>query len=109
VRILVISRPQFPFPPPEQLPGLVAAFKGWRECYKSMTETFEFFAGGGGGIGIVNVPDEQTFNKMMFEYPLGLISNLEIRPIIDGDIGLAQWEAAIRAQADLMAATKPSR
>jgi hypothetical protein len=98
MRILVISRPQFPFPP-EQLPGLIAAFAAWRARYRSVMESFDFFAGGGGGFGVVNAPDEVTFNQMMLEYPFGPLSELEIRPVISGDKALAQWEAAIKAMA----------
>ena len=98
MRILVISRPQFPVPP-EQLPALFQAFAAWRERYRSVFESFDFFAGGGGGYGVANVADEATFNQMMLEYPFGPLSELEIRLVIDGDKALAQWQAALQAMA----------
>ena len=104
MRIVVISRPKFPVPP-DQLPALIQAFAAWRERYRSVSESFEFFAGGGGGFGVVNVPDEATFNQIMIEYPLGPFSELEIRPVLDGDKALAQLQAAIQA----MAASAASR
>jgi hypothetical protein len=98
MRILIISRPMFPFPP-EQGPALMQAFAAWRERYRPVTETFEFFAGGGGGFGIVNVPDESALNQMMLEYPFVIFNEQEFRPIIDGDKALAQWQAAFQAMA----------
>lgn len=98
MRILVISRSRFPVPP-EQLPTLFQAFAAWRERYRSISESFEFFAGGGGGYGVINVTDEASFNQMMIEYPFGPFSDLEIRPVINGDTALAQWQAALEAMA----------
>ena len=98
MRIVVISRPRFPVPP-DQLPALIQGFAAWRERYRSISESFEFFAGGGGGFGVVNVPDEATLNQMMIEYPFGPSSELEIRPVLDGDKALAQWQAAMQAMA----------
>jgi hypothetical protein len=98
MRLLVISRSRFLIPP-EQLPALFQAFAAWRERYRSVSESFEFFAGGGGGYGVVNVADEATFNQMMLEYPFGPLSDLEIRPVIDGDKALAQWQAALQSMA----------
>ncbi len=98
MRIVVISRPRFPVPP-DQLPPLVQGFAAWRERYRSMSESFEFFAGGGGGFGVVNVPDEATLNQIMMEYPLGPFSELEIRPVLDGDKALAQLLAFLQAMA----------
>ena len=98
MRIVVISRPRFPIPP-DQLPALMQAFAAWRERYRSMSESFEFFAGGGGGFGVVNVPDEATLNQMMIEYPFTVFNDQEIRPVLEGDKALAQWQAALQAMA----------
>jgi hypothetical protein len=99
MRILVITRSRFPVPR-DQIPALMQAFMDWRERYRSVTESFEFFAGGGGGFGVVNVPDEATLNQIMIEYPFADLNEQEIRPILDGDKGLAQWQATLQAMAD---------
>jgi hypothetical protein len=96
MRIFVMSLPKFPTPP-EQMPALIQGFVAWREKYRPVMESFDFFAGGGGGYGVVNVPDETTLNQLMLEYPLGPLSELDIRPVIDGDKALAQWQAAMQA------------
>jgi len=104
MRILVMTRPKF-LAPPEQLPMLFQGFAAWRERYRSMTEVFEFFAGGSGGFGIVNVPDEATLNQIMLEWPFTQFSEIEARPVVNGDTALAQWQAALQA----MAAGSPPR
>ena len=96
MRILIITRPKFPVPP-EQLPAMIQGFAAWRERYRSITESFEFFAGGGGGFGVANVPDEATLNQIMIEHPFTPFSEQEIRPVLDGDKALAQWQAALQA------------
>jgi len=98
MRIVVISRPKFPVPP-DQFPALLQAFGAWRERYRSMMESFEFFVGGGGGFGVANVPDEATLNQMMIEYPFTVFNDNEVRPVLDGDKALAQWQAAMQAMA----------
>ena len=68
MRAMVITRPQSP-PPLDLLPALFDGFAEWRERYRDRMESFEFFAGGGGGFGVVNVADEATLNQMMVENP----------------------------------------
>ena len=63
-------------------------------------EVFEFFAGGGGGFGIFNVPDEATLNRIMVEYPLTPYSKVTVRPILDGDTALGQWREIMREMMD---------
>ena len=46
---------------------------------------------------MVDVDDGATLHQIMLEYPFGATSDLEIRPIIDGDQGLAMWQAGIEA------------
>ena len=60
-------------------------------------EAFEFFAGGGGGFGVFNVPDEATLNQIFIEYPFSPFSTIEFRPVLDGDTALRQWQAAVQA------------
>ena len=102
MRFLIIVSNRFPIPP-ERLPELIEAFADWRERYKSFSETFEFFAGGGGGFGIVNVPDEATLHQSMTEYPFAMFQDLDIRAIIDGDQALAMWKEQIKAMAAMLA------
>ncbi len=85
----MVSRPQF-FVPPDQDPALFDAFADWRERYRDSMESFEFFAGGGGGFGIFD-GDEATLNAMMVRYPFFPYSQITVRPILDGDSALGQW------------------
>ena len=48
---------------------IMDAFAAWRERYRSMMESFDFFVSGAGGCGIVNAPDEATLAQMMAEFP----------------------------------------
>jgi len=82
--------------PPEQLPSIMERFAEWREQYRERTESFEFFAGGGGGFMVVNVPNEVELNQMMAEYPLIPYLEMDVRPLIDGDTGLEQWWQVMR-------------
>src|SRR5919107_689466 len=68
MRAFVLVEPKF-FTPPEILPTLLEGFVAWREANREHMESFEFFAGGGGGFGIFNGPDEATLNGMMVQYP----------------------------------------
>jgi hypothetical protein len=103
MRALVLVEPRFPIPP-EMFPGLLDAFADWRERHRQSMESFEFFAGGGGGFGIVNVPDELTLNRIMVEYPLALYNHITVRPVLDGDTALAQWREVMR---EMMGAPPP--
>jgi hypothetical protein len=90
MRAFVLVEPKF-FVPPEMFPTLLDAFAAWRDAHREHTETFEFFAGGGGGFGILNVPDEATLNRIMVGFPFTPYSELTARPILDGDTALGQW------------------
>ncbi|MCP6711750.1 hypothetical protein NL489_30835, partial [Klebsiella pneumoniae] len=70
---------------------MMEGFAAWRERHRGSMEVFEFFAGGGGGFGVLNVPDEAGLNRIMIEYPFLPYSSLEVRPILDGDTALRQW------------------
>jgi muconolactone delta-isomerase len=95
MRFVVITR-LMSVVPPEQLPSIMERFAEWREQYKESTESFEFFAGGGGGFMVLNVSNEVELNQMMAEYPLIPYLEMDIRPIIDGDTGLDQWWQVMR-------------
>jgi hypothetical protein len=90
MRAFVLVEPKF-FAPPEAFPTLLDGFAAWRDAHKEHMESFEFFAGGGGGFGVLNVPDEATLNRIMVQYPLTLYSDITVRPILDGDTALGQW------------------
>jgi hypothetical protein len=59
-------------------------------------EVFEFFAGAGGGFGIVNLEDEAALNLMFVEYPFSPYSEITLHPIVDGDTALRQWQHALQ-------------
>jgi len=103
MRFVAIVRPKVPIPP-EQLGGVLEGFAQWRERYRDNLEVFEFFAGGGGGFGICDVPDVETLNQLMVDNPINFFSDVEIRPTISGDVALKQWQGA----AAMMMAGAPS-
>jgi hypothetical protein len=72
-------------------PTLLEAFAAWRDANREHMESFEFFAGGGGGFGIVNVTDAATLNRIMVQFPFTPYSELTSRPILEGDTALGQW------------------
>jgi len=99
MRFIVISRPKNVFPR-EQLPQMLEQLAQWRERYRSKMEVFEFFNGGGGGFGIVDVSDEAELYQMVSEFPFAPpISDVEVRPIINGDKALVQIRQTIAAMA----------
>ena len=95
MRTFVLVEPKF-FTPPEIFPTLLEGFVVWREANREHMESFEFFAGGGGGFGILNVPDEATLNRIMVQYPFFPYSEIAVRPILDGDTALEQWREIMR-------------
>lgn len=95
MRVMVLVEPQFAVPP-EQFPALIQSFVAWREKYRNRMEAFEFFAGSAGGFGILNVADEGTLNQIMMEYAFSPYSHIQVRPILDGDAALAQWQQAVQ-------------
>ena len=98
MRMLVMANPQFPVPQ-EQFPALVQGFTAWREKYRSKMESFYFFAGSGGGFGVVNVASEAELNQLMLEWPFSFYSDVQCRPVLDGDVALQQWQALIQSMA----------
>src|SRR5215208_3487301 len=95
MRVFVLVEPKF-FVSPDMFPSLLEGFADWRERYRDRMESFEFFAGGGGGFGVVNVADEATLNQMMVEYPLLPFSEVEVHPLVDGDTALNQWRQTLQ-------------
>jgi hypothetical protein len=95
MRVFILVEPKF-FVPPDMFPDLLEGFAEWRERYRDRMESFEFFAGGGGGFGVFNVADEATLNQMVIEYPFTPFSELTSRPILDGDTALNQWRQVMQ-------------
>jgi hypothetical protein len=99
LRFVIIDRgPRFQVPL-EQFPALWEQFVGWRERHREKMESFEFFVGGGGGFGVVNVADEGEAQQMLIEYPFSFFDDVELRLIVDGDVSLQRWGEALRAMA----------
>ena len=93
MRASVYVTPKAPAPP-EHLPGLIQLFTDWRAQHRSKFEVFEFFAGGG-GLGILNVSDEAELHQMMMGFPFGPYSDVDIRPIVNGDVAPGHYHAMI--------------
>jgi hypothetical protein len=106
MRTLILSRQGSTPPPPEMMPGLLQAFKAWRAKWRPKMESFEFFAAGVGGWGVLNTADEKELSQAMMEFPFLPFSNTEALPTIDGDEGL---ERLIETMNQMMAAMQASR
>jgi hypothetical protein len=96
MRVMVVVKPRF-FIPMEQFPQLIQGFVDWRARHREHMEVFEFFAGSAGGFGIINIDNEAALNLMFIEYPFSPYSEIEFRPILDGDAALRQWQQAMDA------------
>jgi hypothetical protein len=96
MRALLIARNRHIIPP-EMAVGLFQGFAAWRAKYKGNMEAFFFFAGIAGGGAILNVADEVALNKMMTDWPLAAFSEVEITPIVDGDVAIPHYIEAIQA------------
>ena len=107
MRVFVLVEPKF-FIPPEMFPTLLDGFAAWRDAHRGVMEVFEFFAGGGGGFGILNVPDEATLNRIMVQYPFTPFSEITTRPILNGDAALGQWREIMSEMMSAGPAVEPS-
>ncbi len=88
MRVALIVEPgEFP-PPFDQMPMLLQGFADWRSRWKEKMAVFAFWAGRPGGLGILAVDDERELSQMMFEFPFTPYSNIDVRPIVDGDDAL---------------------
>ncbi len=96
MRVCIIDRGARFQVPPERMPGLWEQFVQWRQRWREKMESFEFFADGNGGFGVVNVTDEHEMQQMMLEYPFAFFDNVELRIVVDGDISLERWAQAIQ-------------
>jgi hypothetical protein len=67
-----------------------------RQRHSDRFEAFGIFPGGG-GCGIVDVPDEATLQRMMAEMPFAPFSDHQIRPFVDGPTGWRQARESVAA------------
>jgi hypothetical protein len=81
------------------MPAIFKAFAEWRDRWRDKSESFEFFADGTGGFGVVNVADENELQQLIMEYPFALFDDIESHVIVDGDASLQQWIAAAEQMA----------
>jgi uncharacterized protein with GYD domain len=95
MRALVVVTPKFPVSA-EQLPEMVEGALAWHERHRESFEAFGTFIGGG-GFAVVNVPDEQTLNQIVVEMPFSFVSDVQVRPFLEGVIGLTQLQQALAA------------
>ncbi len=90
MHLLVLVEARSPVPP-EVFPSLLGEFAAWREQYGNSMESFDFFVGGGGGFGVINIPDKVSRNRMMVEYPFTPFSETTVRPRLDRGMALGHW------------------
>lgn len=90
MRACILVEPGPVGPPPEALPMVLAAFAQWREKWRPKMDEFVFWAGEGGGMGIVDVADATELSQLMMEFPFGPFSVVKTRLIVDGDDALAR-------------------
>src|SRR3954452_18949115 len=102
MRVLLTSRPTHPVPM-DMLPMLFEAFAGWRERNKGHMDSFYFFASGGGGCGVLNVPDVETVARIVMEYPFAAFSDVKAEPIIEGDKGIEMFREVLKQMSAGMA------
>jgi hypothetical protein len=95
MRALVIGRPKFQVPP-EQAPEMVQGALEWYERYQDSFQAFGTFFGGG-GFGIVDVPDAETLNRMIVEMPFTPYCEITVEPFVEGDTGFRQFQEAMQA------------
>jgi hypothetical protein len=95
MRALVVGTPKFPVGP-EQMPAMVEGALAWYERYRDHFQAFGTFIGGG-GFAVVDVPDEQTLNQMVIEMPFAWVSDVSVRPFIEGITGFEQLQAGLAA------------
>ncbi len=98
MRVVIIARPKFPVPP-EQFPALHQRFVAFWEQHRADFEAAYFFAGGDGGLAILNAPDEAALHQIMLEWPFTPFSALEVRPLLDIDTALQQQSALLQQMA----------
>jgi len=97
MKFLVVGLPKHPIPP-EQLAGVTEGAIAWYERYQDRFDSFGTFPGGG-GFGVANFSDETELNQMIIEMPFAWFSDVEVRPFVEGAVGLQQLKQAVDAMA----------
>jgi len=92
MRVAVIYRPRDPAPP-DAIPMLMAGMSAWLERYGTRFETIEFFAGGG-GFGVIDIQDSAELHRIMAEHPFTALSDVEVRPVVEPAVAMANLRAA---------------
>jgi hypothetical protein len=95
MHVLVIGTPKFPIPP-EQLGSVVDGAIAWSEKHADSIEIFGGFPGGG-GFGIVDVPDSETLNQIVMDMPFTWFSDVKVYPFVKGEASFRQLQEAIAA------------
>jgi hypothetical protein len=88
MRFLVISIPKYPAPL-EELPGMLAAEREWRDRNREHLEAYGWFADKG-GFGLVDVPDLETLSRINKEHPFAHGAEIQIHAVVDADIAVQQ-------------------
>ena len=101
MRTLLIVEPGPVGPPPEAMVGMLEAMAAWRDRWRSKMETFEFFAGRGGGWGVFNM-DEIELSQSMMEFPFAPFSTISVHPTVPGDDALKRLTETTKAALAMM-------
>jgi hypothetical protein len=94
MRALVIGSPRFQAPP-EQVAGMVQGALDWVEWHRDSIVIDRAFPAGG-GFAILDVPDVETLNGLILEWPLTPISDTQVEPFLDGEAGLRALQEVLQ-------------
>jgi hypothetical protein len=97
---LVVVRPREGLPI-DHISMMLGASREWYQRHQSSFRAFGTFAGGG-GFGVVNVPDVETLYRMMAEMPFTSVSDVRIDPFIEGEAGFAIGQEVFENMAQSM-------
>jgi hypothetical protein len=96
MRFLVIAEPNGNPVPPESIPSLLEAERGWRDRYADRLDDYHWYATGGGG-AIVDVDDAESLCQAIFEHPFTPYTQTQVRPLVDADAAARGLEASLAA------------
>jgi hypothetical protein len=95
MRALVMSRPRFQVPP-QQLSGMVQGALDWVDRHRDSIVVSGAFPAGG-GFAVLDVPDLETLNRLILEFPLTPVSDTQVDPFVDGEAGLRSLQEALQS------------
>ncbi|HEX3724329.1 MAG TPA: hypothetical protein VHV31_16190 [Nitrolancea sp.] len=101
MRVLLLAKSKF-FIPLDQMAMMTQGFVAWRDRYRDKMDEFFFFAGRTAGGGILNVVDEAELNQIVNEWPFSIYSEVDIIPLVDGDVALSQLQGMIEMMSGQM-------